>query len=42
MTNDLEYPDDDAWHYTSDGYLRLGTAFADAVAALEASCPPGH
>ncbi len=38
VTNEFEYPDDDAWHYTSDGYLRLGEAFADAVAELEESC----
>ncbi len=40
VTNEFEYPDDDAWHYTSDGYFRLGQAFADAVAELEESCPP--
>ncbi|MEO0575556.1 MAG: sialate O-acetylesterase [Pseudomonadota bacterium] len=38
VTNEFEYPDSDDWHYSSDGYIRLGTAFADAVAALEASC----
>ena len=40
VTNELEYPDDDAWHYTSDGYVRMGLAFADAVADLETTCPP--
>ena len=40
VTNELEYPEDDGWHYTSEGYLRMGTAFADAVAGLEASCTP--
>ncbi len=31
---------DDAWHYDSEGYLRMGVAFADAVTELEARC--GH
>ena len=38
VTNDLEYPDDDAWHYNSEGYLRMGVAFAEAVAELETVC----
>ncbi len=33
-------PDDDAWHYDSDGYIRMGIAFADAVADVETHCPP--
>ena len=37
-TDELEYPEGDAWHYTSAGYVRLGAAFADAIAALEQSC----
>lgn len=37
-TNDFEYPDDDAWHYTSEGYLTMGIAFADAVDRLAATC----
>ena len=40
VTNEFEYPDDDAWHYTSDGYIRMGLAFADAVTSLETDCPP--
>lgn len=39
-TNDFEYPPDDAWHYTTDGYERLGIAFADAIVELESRCPP--
>ena len=38
VTNDFDYPDDDPWHYTSPGYLRMGTAFADAVVTLEEFC----
>ena len=40
VTNELDYPEDDGWHYTSEGYLRMGKAFADAVAGLESSCAP--
>ena len=40
VTNDLDYPADDDWHYDSDGYIRMGTAFAEAMAELEAACPP--
>jgi hypothetical protein len=29
----------DDWHYDTQGYLRLGSAFADAVHALAAECP---
>ena len=28
----------DAWHYTSDGYVKMGTAFAKAVMQLEKPC----
>ena len=31
---------DDAWHYDSEGYLRMGVAFAEAVTELETRC--GH
>jgi hypothetical protein len=37
VTNELNYSDDD-WHYDSQGYLRLGEAFAEALAALESVC----
>lgn len=37
VTDDLGYLED-GWHYDSEGYLRLGAAFADAVHALEAAC----
>ncbi|MFS2317609.1 sialate O-acetylesterase [Maricaulis sp. D1M11] len=29
---------DDAWHYLSEGYWRMGIAFADAVTQLETEC----
>jgi hypothetical protein len=38
ITDELDYLDD-GWHYDTDGFLRLGAAFAKAVHALEASCP---
>ncbi len=38
VTESLEYPEDDAWHYNSDGYLKMGSAFADAVSRLHESC----
>ena len=38
VTNELAYPDDDEWHYDSEGYLRLGAAFADAVTELQTDC----
>ena len=37
VTEDLGYLDD-AWHYDTDGFIRLGTAFADAMSQLESSC----
>ena len=37
VTDDLGYLDD-AWHYDSDGFIRLGTAFAEAMMALERTC----
>lgn len=36
-TDDLEYLDD-GWHYNTDGFVRLGTAFADAMNELEQRC----
>lgn len=39
VTDDLDYLDD-GWHYNTDGFVRLGTAFADAMNALERKC--GH
>ncbi|MEL6688578.1 MAG: sialate O-acetylesterase, partial [Pseudomonadota bacterium] len=41
VTEGFEFPEDDPWHYLSENYLELGEAFADAVLALETSCPPG-
>ncbi|MEM9532193.1 MAG: serine hydrolase [Pseudomonadota bacterium] len=38
VTNELDYPADDDWHYTTEGYLRLGAAFAESVAKLEDTC----
>ena len=37
VTDDLGYLDD-AWHYDSDGFIRLGKAFADAMIELEGAC----
>ena len=37
-TENFGYPATDAWHYDSDGYVKMGIAFADAVVALEARC----
>jgi hypothetical protein len=37
-TETYGYPENDAWHYDSDGYVNMGIAFADAVVALEARC----
>lgn len=31
---------EDGWHYNTDGFVRLGVAFADAMIALEQQC--GH
>ena len=38
VADGFEYPADDPWHYTTDGYLEMGTAFADAVLELEEGC----
>ena len=37
VTDDIAHSDD-AWHYDTDGHVRLGAAFADAITALEATC----
>jgi len=37
VTDDLEHSDD-AWHYDTDGFVRLGTAFAEAMRELELRC----
>ena len=38
-TEDLPYLDD-GWHYNTEGFVRLGTAFAEAMIELEQRC--GH
>lgn len=38
VTDELSYPPTDAWHYNSDGFVRLGAAFAEAVLELESAC----
>lgn len=38
VADGFEYPPDDPWHYTTAGYLEMGTAFADAVLELEEGC----
>ena len=40
VTDDFEYPPDDPWHYTTDGFIQLGQAFAEAVIGLQARCAP--
>jgi hypothetical protein len=40
ITEEISYLDD-GWHYDTDGYLRLGTAFARAAMELEQACGPG-
>ena len=37
VTDDLNYLDD-GWHYDTDGFIRLGTAFAEAMIELELRC----
>ncbi|MDJ0750265.1 MAG: sialate O-acetylesterase [Woeseiaceae bacterium] len=37
VTDDLGYLDD-AWHYDSDGFVRMGKAFAEAMMDLERTC----
>ena len=41
MTDDLTYLDD-GWHYDSEGFVRLGTAFAKAMNDLEETCAPSR
>ena len=38
VTDELIYRDD-AWHYDTDGFIRLGSAFAEASLELEKTCP---
>jgi len=38
VTEEFDYLED-GWHYTTNGYLQLGAAFADAVHKLEPDCP---
>lgn len=38
VTDELDYPPTDNWHYDSAGVIRLGEAFAEAVLELEATC----
>ncbi len=37
ITDDLNYLDD-GWHYDTDGFIRMGTAFAEAMGELESRC----
>lgn len=37
VTDSLGYLDD-GWHYNTEGFIRMGTAFADAMMALENKC----
>lgn len=37
VTDELSYLDD-GWHYDTQGFVRLGAAFADAMIALERRC----
>lgn len=37
VTDDLPYLDD-GWHYNTEGFIRLGTAFAEAMIELEQDC----
>ncbi|MDJ0795015.1 MAG: sialate O-acetylesterase [Woeseiaceae bacterium] len=39
VTEEIGYLDD-AWHYDSNGFIRMGTAFADAMIELERTCAP--
>ena len=38
VTEALNYHEDDPWHYDSDGFIRMGEAFAEAVLHLGQSC----
>ena len=37
VTDDIAHTDD-AWHYVSEGYVRLGAAFAEALVHLGSTC----
>lgn len=39
VTDGLSYLDD-GWHYDTEGFVRLGTAFAEAMSKLEQTCAP--
>jgi hypothetical protein len=39
VTDELSYLDD-GWHYDSEGFIRLGTAFAEAMINLRKTCAP--
>jgi len=41
VTDELAYLDD-GWHYNTDGFVRLGTAFAAAMNELENRCSPSR
>lgn len=41
VTDDLTYLDD-GWHYDSQGFVRLGVAFAQAMKNLEETCAPSR
>ena len=41
VTDDLTYLDD-GWHYDSQGFVRLGVAFAKAMKKLEETCAPSR
>lgn len=41
VTDDLGYLDD-GWHYDTEGFVRLGTAFAEAMIKLEETCAPAR
>lgn len=38
ITDALNYREDDPWHYDSDGFIRMGQAFAEAVLRLGRTC----
>ena len=40
VTEALNYHEDDPWHYDSDGFIRMGEAFAEAVLRLRRTCYP--
>ena len=38
QTEDYPYDEKDAWHYTSEGYIRMGADFANAMLTLHTQC----